>query len=42
MVLLENPKGDNKLDFTKLVTTIACIFGLEKAKVAIYSGKQGK
>ncbi|XP_070594706.1 isoleucine--tRNA ligase, cytoplasmic [Erythrolamprus reginae] len=40
MVLLENPKGDNRLDFTKLVNTIACIYGLEKAKVAIYSGKQ--
>ncbi|XP_020662256.2 isoleucine--tRNA ligase, cytoplasmic [Pogona vitticeps] len=39
MVLLENPKGDNKLDFTKLISTISSIFGLEKSKLAVFNGK---
>ncbi|XP_060095862.1 isoleucine--tRNA ligase, cytoplasmic [Heteronotia binoei] len=39
MVLLENPKGDHKLDFSKLVRAISCIFGLENSKLAVFSGK---
>ncbi|XP_077181831.1 isoleucine--tRNA ligase, cytoplasmic [Paroedura picta] len=39
MVLLENPKGDHKLDFSKLVNAIACIFGLENSQLAVFSGK---
>nr|XP_056709456.1 isoleucine--tRNA ligase, cytoplasmic [Euleptes europaea] len=39
MMLLENPKGDNKLDFSKLVQAISSIFGLENSKLAIFSGK---
>uniref|UniRef100_A0A670J600 Isoleucine--tRNA ligase, cytoplasmic n=1 Tax=Podarcis muralis TaxID=64176 RepID=A0A670J600_PODMU len=38
-VLLENPKGDNTLDFAKLVNTISCIFGLENSKLAVFNGK---
>ncbi|XP_061474059.1 isoleucine--tRNA ligase, cytoplasmic [Rhineura floridana] len=38
-VLLENPKGDNKLDFVKLVNTISCIYGLENSKLVIFNGK---
>ncbi|KAH0630069.1 hypothetical protein JD844_012665 [Phrynosoma platyrhinos] len=39
MVLLENPKGDNKLDFTKFINTMSSIFGLENSKLAVFSGK---
>ncbi|XP_062977279.1 isoleucine--tRNA ligase, cytoplasmic [Elgaria multicarinata webbii] len=39
MVLLENPKGDNELDFTKLINAISCIFGLDNSKLAIFNGK---
>ncbi|XP_003217709.2 isoleucine--tRNA ligase, cytoplasmic [Anolis carolinensis] len=39
MVLLENPKGDNKLDFTKFISTMSCIFGLGNSKLAVFCGK---
>ncbi|KAJ6668399.1 hypothetical protein lerEdw1_015776 [Lerista edwardsae] len=39
MVLLENPKGDNKLDFTKLVNAISGIFGVETSKIAVFNEK---
>ncbi|XP_054831699.1 isoleucine--tRNA ligase, cytoplasmic isoform X2 [Eublepharis macularius] len=39
MVLLENPKGDNKLDFSKLLNAISFIFGLENSKLAVFNGK---
>ncbi|XP_053153865.1 isoleucine--tRNA ligase, cytoplasmic isoform X2 [Hemicordylus capensis] len=39
MVLLENPKGDNKLDFTKLINAISCIFGLKNSKLVVFNGK---
>ncbi|XP_066474326.1 isoleucine--tRNA ligase, cytoplasmic [Tiliqua scincoides] len=39
MMLLENPKGDSKLDFTKLVNAISCIFGVETSKITVFSEK---
>lgn len=41
MMLLENPKGDNKLDFSKLVNAISCIFGVETSNIAVFSEKTG-
>uniref|UniRef100_A0A8C8SK60 Isoleucine--tRNA ligase, cytoplasmic n=1 Tax=Pelusios castaneus TaxID=367368 RepID=A0A8C8SK60_9SAUR len=42
VLLLENPKGDNKLDYTKLVDAVSCIFGLKNSKLAVFNGKTGK
>uniref|UniRef100_A0A4W3HP64 Isoleucine--tRNA ligase, cytoplasmic n=1 Tax=Callorhinchus milii TaxID=7868 RepID=A0A4W3HP64_CALMI len=39
VVLLENPKGDNILDFVKLKNVISIIFGLQTTRLAIYHGK---
>lgn len=42
MLLLENPKGDNMLDFTKFVDAVSCIFNLKNSKLTIFNGKTGK
>ncbi|XP_059572023.1 isoleucine--tRNA ligase, cytoplasmic isoform X1 [Alligator mississippiensis] len=39
MLLLENPKGDNMLDFTKFVDAVSCIFNLKNSKLTIFNGK---
>ncbi|XP_072522622.1 isoleucine--tRNA ligase, cytoplasmic [Salminus brasiliensis] len=38
MVLLENPKGDNKLDMEKLKLVCRSIFNLNNAPLAVFSG----
>uniref|UniRef100_A0A8C3H895 isoleucine--tRNA ligase n=1 Tax=Chrysemys picta bellii TaxID=8478 RepID=A0A8C3H895_CHRPI len=39
VLLLENPKGDNKLNYTKLVDAVSCIFGLKNSKLSVFNGK---
>ncbi|XP_025916979.1 isoleucine--tRNA ligase, cytoplasmic isoform X3 [Apteryx rowi] len=39
VLLLENPKGDNTLNFTRLVDAVSCIFGLKNSKLTIFNGK---
>uniref|UniRef100_A0A8D0G8V4 Isoleucine--tRNA ligase, cytoplasmic n=1 Tax=Sphenodon punctatus TaxID=8508 RepID=A0A8D0G8V4_SPHPU len=39
VLLLENPKGDNKLDFTKLIDAVSGIFGLKNSKLAVFNGE---
>ncbi|XP_049682096.1 isoleucine--tRNA ligase, cytoplasmic [Accipiter gentilis] len=39
VLLLENPKGDNTLNFTGLVDAVSCIFGLKNSKLTIFNGK---
>ncbi|KAM9182375.1 isoleucine--tRNA ligase, cytoplasmic isoform 1-T1 [Mergus octosetaceus] len=39
VLLLENPKGDNTLNFTGLVDAVSCIFGLKKSKLTVFNGK---
>ncbi|NXE99265.1 SYIC protein, partial [Menura novaehollandiae] len=38
VLLLENPKGDNTLNFTGLVDAVSCIFGLKNSKLTVFSG----
>lgn len=42
VLLLENPKGDNTLNFTGLVDAVSCIFGLKNSKLTVFNGKTGK
>ncbi|XP_071611493.1 isoleucine--tRNA ligase, cytoplasmic [Heliangelus exortis] len=39
VLLLENPKGDNALNFTGLVDAVSCIFGLKNLKLTVFNGK---
>ncbi|NXS71280.1 SYIC protein, partial [Pandion haliaetus] len=39
VLLLENPKGDNTLNFTGLIDAVSCIFGLKNSKLAVFNGK---
>ncbi|NXL89745.1 SYIC protein, partial [Alectura lathami] len=39
VLLLENPKGDNALNFTGLVDAVSCIFGLKNSKLTVFNGK---
>ncbi|XP_068763556.1 isoleucine--tRNA ligase, cytoplasmic [Struthio camelus] len=39
MLLLENPKGDNTLNFTRLVDAVSCIFDLKNSKLTFFNGK---
>ncbi|XP_062476011.1 isoleucine--tRNA ligase, cytoplasmic isoform X6 [Pezoporus occidentalis] len=39
VLLLENPKGDNTLNFTGLVDAVSCIFGLKNSKLTVFNGK---
>ncbi|NXR18321.1 SYIC protein, partial [Cinclus mexicanus] len=38
VLLLENPKGDNILNFTGLVDAVSCIFGLKNSKLTVFNG----
>lgn len=42
VLLLENPKGDNTLNFTGLVDAVSCIFGLKNSKLTVFNGNTGK
>jgi len=42
VLLLENPKGDNTLNFSGLVDAVSCIFGLKNSKLSVFNGKTGK
>lgn len=42
MVLLENPKGDNKLDVEKLKMVCRTIFNLNNTPLAIFNEATGK
>ncbi|XP_030061152.1 isoleucine--tRNA ligase, cytoplasmic [Microcaecilia unicolor] len=39
VLLLENPKGDNKLDFANLKEIVCSIFGLQNKTLSVYHGK---
>ncbi|EMP39735.1 Isoleucyl-tRNA synthetase, cytoplasmic [Chelonia mydas] len=39
VLLLENPKGDNKLNYTKLMDVVSCIFGLKDSELSVFNGK---
>ncbi|XP_038628151.1 isoleucine--tRNA ligase, cytoplasmic [Tachyglossus aculeatus] len=39
VLLLENPKGDNRLDLLKLKSAVTHIFNLKNTKLAIFNGK---
>ncbi|XP_069499997.1 isoleucine--tRNA ligase, cytoplasmic [Ambystoma mexicanum] len=38
VLLLENPKGDGKLDFCRFKDAVTCIFGLKNDNFAVYNG----
>ncbi|NWT01489.1 SYIC protein, partial [Mionectes macconnelli] len=38
VLLLENPKGDNTLNFSGLVDAVSCIFGLKNSKLTVFNG----
>ncbi|RMC00091.1 hypothetical protein DUI87_23501 [Hirundo rustica rustica] len=38
VLLLENPKGDNTLNFTGLIDAVSCIFGLKNSKLTVFNG----
>ncbi|NXU53557.1 SYIC protein, partial [Turnix velox] len=39
VLLLENPKGDNTLNFNGLVDAVSSIFGLKNSKLTVFNGK---
>ncbi|XP_054693934.1 isoleucine--tRNA ligase, cytoplasmic isoform X2 [Grus americana] len=39
VLLLENPKGDNTLNFSGLVDAVSWIFGLKNSKLTVFNGK---
>ncbi|XP_058855775.1 isoleucine--tRNA ligase, cytoplasmic-like [Acipenser ruthenus] len=39
VILLENPKGDNTLDFHRLLGVCSSIFDLQNTKLSVYNGK---
>lgn len=40
-MLLENPKGDNRLDLLKLKSAVSSIFGLNDTELAVFHGDTG-
>ena len=42
VVLLENPKGENKLDMEKLKFVCGSIFGAGNTRLCVFNGKTGK
>ncbi|XP_036043283.1 isoleucine--tRNA ligase, cytoplasmic isoform X2 [Onychomys torridus] len=38
VLLLENPKGDNKLNLVKLKSVVSSIFGVKNAKLSVFHG----
>ena len=41
VLLLENPKGDNRLDLVKLKNVVTSIFGVKNTELAIFHGETG-
>ncbi|KAM5228093.1 isoleucine--tRNA ligase, cytoplasmic isoform 8-T8 [Ctenodactylus gundi] len=41
VLLLENPKGDNKLDLLKLKSVVTSIFGVKNTKLTVFHGETG-
>lgn len=41
-MLLENPKGDNRLDVDKLKKVCGVIFGTNNTQLRLFSGKDGE
>ncbi|XP_066224460.1 isoleucine--tRNA ligase, cytoplasmic [Saccopteryx leptura] len=39
VLLLENPKGDNRLDLLKLKSVVTSIFGVKNTKLAVFHGE---
>lgn len=40
-MLLENPKGDNRLDLLKLKSVVTSIFGVKTTRLAVFHGETG-
>lgn len=40
-MLLENPKGDNKLNLVKLKNVVSSIFGVKNAELSVFHGGTG-
>lgn len=40
-MLLENPKGDNRLDLLKLKSIVNSIFGVKNMELAVFHGETG-
>lgn len=40
-MLLENPKGDNRLDLLKLKSVVTSIFGVKNTELALFHGETG-
>lgn len=41
VLLLENPKGDNRLDLLKLKSVVTSIFGMNDIELAVFHGETG-
>ena len=41
VLLLENPKGDNRLDLLKLKSVVTSIFGVKNTELAVFHGETG-
>lgn len=41
VLLLENPKGDNKLNLVKLKSVVTSIFGVKNAELSVFHGEAG-
>lgn len=41
VLLLENPKGDNKLNLVKLKSVVTSIFGVKNAELSVFHGETG-
>lgn len=42
VLLLENPKGDNRLDLLKLKSAVTSIFGVKNSELALFLGETGE
>lgn len=41
VLLLENPKGDNRLNLLKLKSVVTSIFGVKNTELAVFHGETG-
>lgn len=41
VLLLENPKGDNRLDLLKLKSVVTSVFGVKNRELAVFHGETG-
>lgn len=41
VLLLENPKGDNRLDLLKLKSVVTSVFGVKDSELALFLGESG-